>query len=148
MNRRSLIYSLAAWPLLSIFSANAATPIHVYKTASCECCTAWTKHLSGAGFAVQITTTEDTAAIRRKVGIPDAFGACHSATIQGYAIEGHVPAAEIRRLLALRPQAIGLAVPSMPPGSPGMEYGDRKDPYQVFLIDRQGRDTVFASYPK
>lgn len=82
------------------------------------------------------------------MGIPDAFGACHSATVDGYAIEGHVPAAEIRRLIALKPQAIGLAVPSMPPGSPGMEYGDRKDPYKVFLIDRRGRDTVFASYPK
>lgn len=98
---------------------------------------------------MQITTTDptdDTAAIRKKAGIPDPFAACHSAT--SYAIEGHVPAAEIRRLLALRPQAIGLAVPSTPPGSPGMEYSDRKDPYQVFLIDRQGRHTVFASYPK
>lgn len=148
MQRRTLIQALGALPLLSSFSASAATPIHVYKTASCDCCTAWVKHLSGAGFAVQVTTTEDTAAVRMKMGIPEAFGACHSATIQGYAIEGHVPAAEIRRLLALKPQAIGLAVPSMPPGSPGMEVGDRKDPYKVFLIDRQGKDTVFAGYPK
>ncbi len=75
-------------------------------TASCACCTGWVKHLSGAGFAVQDTTTEDTAAMRKKTGIPDAFGACHSATIEGYAIEGHVSAAEIRRLLALKPPAI------------------------------------------
>jgi hypothetical protein len=148
MQRRALIGALGTLPFLPTLAAAAATPIHVYKTASCECCTGWVKHLSGAGFAVQVTNVEDTAAIRKRAGIPDAFGACHSATIAGYAIEGHVPAAEIRRLLALKPQAIGLAVPSMPPGSPGMEYGDRKDPYQVFLIDRQGKDTVFASYPK
>lgn len=148
MRRRTLLNALGALPLLSTLSASAATPIHVYKTASCECCTGWVKHLLGAGFAVQVTTSEDTAAIRRKAGIPDAFGACHSATVDGYAIEGHVPAAEIRRLLVLKPQAIGLAVPSMPPGSPGMEVGDRKDPYDVFLIDRQGRNTVFAHFPK
>ncbi len=148
MQRRALIGALGALPLMYTLPARAVTPIHVYKTASCECCTGWVKHLSGAGFAVQVTTTEDTAAVRKKAGIPDAFGACHSAMIDGYAIEGHVPAAEIRGLLALKPQAIGLAVPSMPPGSPGMELGDRKDPYKVFLIDRQGKDTVFASYPK
>jgi len=101
-----------------------------------------------AGFAVQVTTTDDTIAIRRKVGMPDAFGACHTARVEGYAIEGHVPAPEIRRLLTLKPQAIGLAVPSMPVGSPGMEYGDRKDPYKVFLIDRKGRGSVFANYPE
>jgi len=148
MQRRSLIRALAALPVLPALSARAATAIHVYKNASCDCCTGWVKHLSSAGFAVSVTTTDDTIAIRKKVGIADAFGACHTATVEGYAIEGHVPAAEIRRLLALKPQAIGLAVPSMPVGSPGMEYGDRKDPYTVFLIDRQGRDTVFANYPK
>jgi hypothetical protein len=148
MNRRTLVQALGTLPLLSVFSVSAATPIHVYKSASCDCCTGWVKHLSSAGFAVQVTTTDDTMAIRKKVGIPDAFGACHTATVEGYAIEGHVPAPEIRRLLALKPQAIGLAVPSMPVGSPGMEYGDRKDPYKVLLIDRQGGDTVFASYPK
>jgi len=148
MNRRTLIHAMATLTVLPVLPARAATPIHVYKNASCDCCTGWVKHLSSAGFAVQVTTTDDTIAIRKKAGIPDAFGACHTATVEGYAIEGHVPAAEIRRLLALKPQAIGLAVPSMPVGSPGMEYGDRKDPYKVLLIDRQGRDTVFASYPK
>ena len=148
MKRRTLVGALAALPLLPAVSAGAATPIRVYKNPSCDCCTGWVKHLSSAGFAVRVTTTDDTIAIRKNVGIPDAFGSCHTATVEGYAIEGHVPAAEIRRLLDLKPQAIGLAVPSMPVGSPGMEYGDRKDPYKVLLIDRQGRDTVFASYPK
>ena len=148
MERRTFIHGIAALSAVPAFSVQAATPIHVYKIASCDCCTGWVKHLSSAGFAVQVTTTDDTGAVRKKLGIPDAFGACHTATVEGYAIEGHVPAAEIRRLLALKPQAIGLAVPSMPVGSPGMEYGDRKDPYNVLLIDRQGRDSVFASYPK
>ena len=148
MKRRTLVKALAALPVLPAVSVGAATPIHVYKNPSCDCCIGCVKHLSNAGFAVRVTTTDDTIAIRKKVGIPDAFGACHTATVEGYAIEGHVPAPEIRRLLALKPQAIGLAVPSMPVGSPGMEYGDRKDPYKVLLIDRQGRDTVFASYPK
>lgn len=148
MKRRIVIRAIAALPVLPALSARAATSIHVYKIASCDCCTGWVKHLSNAGFAVQVTTTDDTAAIRKKVGIPDEFGACHTATVEGYAIEGHVPAPEIRRLLAAKPQAIGLAVPSMPVGSPGMEYGDRKDPYKVFLIDRQGQSSVFATYPK
>jgi hypothetical protein len=148
MQRRDLIHAIAALPVLSAVPVRAATPIRVYKIASCDCCTGWVKHLSSAGFAVQVTTTDDTTAVRKKLGVPDAFGACHTATVEGYAIERHVPVAEIRRLLTLTPQAIGLAVPSTPVGSPGMEYGDRKDPYNVLLIDHQGHDTIFASYPK
>lgn len=148
MKRRTFAHSMAALALLPSLAARAATPIHVYKNASCGCCAGWVRHLTSTGFAVQVTNTDDTMAVRKRVGIPDAFGACHTATVERYAIEGHVPAPEIRRLLALKPDAVGLAVPSMPVGSPGMEYGDRKDPYKVFLIDRQGRDTVFATYPK
>ena len=147
MKRRTLIQAIAFLPVLPTLSAQAATPIHVYKNASCDCCTGWVKHLSSAGFAVQVTTTDDTTSVRKRVGIPDAFGACHTATVEGYAIEGHVPAPEIRRLLALKPQAIGLAVPSMPVGSPGMEVGTRRDPFDVLLVDRSGRSTVFAHYP-
>src|SRR3978361_189787 len=109
MKQSTLIHAMGALPLLSSLPAGAATPIHVYKDPSCDCCAGWVKHLSGAGFAVQVTDTPDTASVRKRTGIPDAFGACHSATVEGYAIEGHVPAAEIRRLLALKPQAIGLA---------------------------------------
>jgi hypothetical protein len=116
--RPSLVHAFAALSVLPALSARAGTPIHVYKNASCDCCTGWVKHLSSAGFTVQVTTTDDTIAIRKKVGIPDEFGACHTATVEGYAIEGHVPAPEIRRLLALKPQAIGLAVPSMPVALP------------------------------
>ena len=86
MKRRTLIHAFAALPVLPALSARAATAIHVYKNASCDCCTGWVKHLSTAGFAVQVTNTDDTIAIRKKVGIPDAFGACHTATVEGYAI--------------------------------------------------------------
>ncbi len=126
MKRRTLVHGLAALSVLPAFPARAA--IHVYKNASCDCCAGWVKHLSSAGFAVQVTPTEDTTAIRKNDRKPEEFGACHTATVEGYAIEGHVPAAQIRRLLALKPQAIGLAVPSMPVGSPGMEYGDSRTP--------------------
>ena len=148
MNRRHLIHFLSIAPLWATGSATAAAPVHVYKIESCDCCAKWVEHLKASGFSVQVTTTDDTIAVRKRLGMPDAYGACHTATVAGYVIEGHVPATEIRRLLAARPAAIGLAVPSMPVGSPGMEYGDRKDPYEVFLIDRRGRATVFASYPK
>jgi hypothetical protein len=80
--------------------------------------------------------------------LPDTFGNCQTGIVNGYVVEGHVPAAEVKRLLTLKPVAIGLAVPGMPVGSPGMEYGGRKDPYDVFLIDKSRRETVFAHYPK
>ena len=102
MKRRNLIQLVALLPALPALDASAATAIHVYKNASCDCCTGWVKHLSNAGFAVRVTTTDDTIAVRNRVGIPDAFGACHTATVEAYAIEGHVPAPEIRRLRRLR----------------------------------------------
>ena len=80
--------------------------------------------------------------------MPDRFGSCHTATVDGYAIEGHVPAAEVKRLLSMRTKAIGLAVPSMPPSAPGMDVRGRRDPYQVLLIDVSGQSSVFANYPK
>jgi len=95
-----------------------------------------------------MTLVDDTAGVRKRFGMPDRFGSCHTALVGRYAVEGHVPAEEVKRLLARKPDAIGLAVPGMPSGSPGMEMGSRKDPYDVFLIDRHGRETVFASYPK
>lgn len=148
MKRRLLIGSIAALPLLQVLPARAAaTNIHVYKNASCGCCTAWVEHLKTAGFAVDVTETDDTAGVRKRYGMPERLASCHTGVVDGYAIEGHVPAADIKRLLAQKPQAVGLAVPGMPVGSPGMEYGDRKDPYKVLLVDRRGRETVFARYP-
>jgi hypothetical protein len=132
-------------PSLAVIPAHQ---VQVYKNASCGCCGAWAAHMRSAGFDVSVTEVDDTTAIRKRLGMPDRFGSCHTATIDGYVLEGHVPAVEVKRLLEAKPNAIGLAVPSMPPGSPGMEMGSRKDPYQVLLIDRAGKDSVFASYPQ
>ncbi len=95
-----------------------------------------------------MTDVDDTAEQRKRLGMPQQFGSCHTATVGRYVLEGHVPASEVKRLLEAAPEAIGLAVPSMPVGSPGMEMGTRQDPYHVLLIDRSGAATVYASYPK
>lgn len=149
MKRRKLVLGLAALPLARTLPAIAAAPtILVYKNPSCGCCGNWVKHLEAAGFTVTVKEVEDTAVMRKRLGMPEEFGACHTATMAGYVLEGHVPAKEVKRLLASRPTAVGLSVPGMPIGSPGMEVGDRMDPYDVLLIDRAGRASVFAHYPK
>ena len=129
-------------------AAKALPLVEVFKSPTCGCCGAWVDHLKAAGFPVKVVEVDDTTATRRRHGLPDKFGSCHTGLVGGYVIEGHVPAAEVKRLLAMRPAAIGLAVPGMPVGSPGMAYGDRQDPYDVFLIDKSGRESVFAHYPK
>lgn len=151
MKRRELITlaigASAAWALPS--RAGPTLPrVEVFKSPHCGCCGAWVDHMKAAGFPVKVNLVDDTTAMRQRLGLPDRFGSCHTALVAGYAVEGHVPATEVKRLLAQRPDAIGLAVPGMPPGSPGMEMGSRQDPYDVLLIDKRGRETVFASYPK
>lgn len=101
---------------------------------TCEC----------AGFTV--FHVDDSTAARKRLGIPDRFGSCHTATVGGNVLEGHVPAVDVKRLIATNPKAVGLAVPSMPPGSLGMEMGGRKGPYQVLLIDLYGREYIYAHY--
>ena len=105
-------------------------------------------NLRANGFRVKPVDVEDHETYRRRHGIPDRLGGCHTGVIQGYAIEGHVPAREIKRLLAEKPKASGLAVPGMPTGAPGMEQGTRIDPYDVLLVQSDGRATVYASYGK
>ena len=90
----------------------------------------------------------NAAVERKRLGMPERFGSCHTATVGGYVLEGHVPAADVKRLLAAKPNALGLAVPGMPPASPGMHTSGRKDPYQVLLVELSGRESVYASYPK
>ena len=149
MKRRNFLLALAALPLTQSQLAAAATPqVLVYKNPSCGCCSGWVEHMRTAGFTVTAKDVSDTAPERRRLGMPDTFAACHTASVEGYAIEGHVPAAEVRRLLASKPAAIGLAVLGMPLGSPGMEVDDRVDPYEVLLIDQRGEASVFAHYPK
>lgn len=118
----------------------------VYKTPSCGCCNEWVKHVETAGFNVRTTEVADTSPVATRYGVPAAMRSCHTGIVDGYAIEGHVPAREIIRLLDERPDIAGLAVPGMPIGSPGMEMGDRLDPYQVLTFDWDGQSRVFASY--
>lgn len=151
MIRRSVLSMALGSAALTAFPAVAATALpqlEVFKSPSCGCCGAWVDHMKTAGFSVKVNMVENTTSARTRAGLPDKFGSCHTAFVGGYVVEGHVPADEVKRLLALKPNAMGLAVPGMPQGSPGMEIGARRDPYDVFLIDKSGRATVFAHYPK
>jgi hypothetical protein len=146
MNRRQLLAALAAVPMA--VQAQAKPLVEVWKSPSCGCCKDWVAHMEAHGFAVKVHDTGNTA-MRGRLGIPMALGSCHTARVAGYALEGHVPAADVKRLLAQRPQAVGLAVPGMPVGSPGMdgpEYGTRRDRYEVLLVRQDGSHSVFATY--
>lgn len=133
---------------LAAFTANAEekTVLEVWKSATCGCCNAWIRHLQDNGFATKVNTVENTSAIRKSLGIAPELGSCHTAKVGGYAIEGHVPAKDIKRLLAEKPKAVGLAVPGMPIGSPGMEGPYTPDKYDVVLVGRDGRQSVYRSY--
>ena len=148
-SRRKLVLGLLAVPFLPLLRARAAEPIvEVWTGPSCSCCHDWLKHLETNGFGVQAHDGGNSEA-RARLGMPVDFGSCHTGQVEGYALEGHVPAREIRRLLAERPNAVGLSVPSMPRGSPGMDgavYGGVRDPYDVLLVGRDGRASVFQSY--
>lgn len=151
MKRRHVLLTAAAVVAASALPASASDKlplVQVYKSPTCGCCGAWVEHMRAAGFTVTVTEVGDTTAARKRYGFPDRFGSCHTAIVGGYVVEGHVPAAEVKRLLAMKPPALGISVPGMPAGSPGMEVGARKDPYDVFLIDKSGRETVFAHYPQ
>jgi hypothetical protein len=133
--------------LLAGFQLQAAAPqVNVYKTRTCGCCGKWVEHLKANGFAPQVTDVPSTAEYRRRHGVPDQLQSCHTATVGGYTIEGHVPAADIHRLLKQRPKGKGLAVPGMPMGSPGME-GARRDAYSVYLFNSDGSTSVFQKHP-
>lgn len=151
MKRRLFPNTTGALAALATLPTPAIEPskvVQVFKSAACGCCGNWVNHMRSAGFTVHVTDVADTTSARKRLGMPDRFVSCHTATVDGYAIEGHVPAAEVKRLLDKKTKAIGLAVPGMPPGSPGMDAGARRDPYQVLLIDVSGQSSVYASYPK
>ncbi|MFT7773981.1 DUF411 domain-containing protein [Roseateles sp.] len=146
--RRGLLAGAAAWALSAAAPAAPAVGIQVWKDPSCGCCKDWIQHLEAHGFRVSVSDSGNIGA-RRRLGIAEKYGSCHTARVGGYAIEGHVPAREILRLLKERPQALGLAVPGMPVGSPGMDgpvYGDRKDPYDVLLLSKDGSASVYQTY--
>lgn len=123
-------------------------PVRVFKSPTCGCCTDWVAHLRENGFAVEVVDTDDLATVKAALGIPAPMGSCHTAEIGDYVVEGHVPAGDIKTLLADAPDGVrGLAVPGMPVGSPGMEVpGQAADPYDVVALGDDGSTSVFRSY--
>jgi hypothetical protein len=155
MQRRSLLLTAPALLAAATLPAWAAQPsaqalpvLQVWKDPNCGCCKDWISYLQRDGFQVQVFETGNTA-VRKRLGLPEKYGSCHTALIAGYVVEGHVNAREIRRLLAEKPKAIGISVPGMPVGSPGMdgpEYGGRQDPYDVVLVLPDGSARVYQAY--
>lgn len=131
---------------VSTTSGVTSRTISVFRSPNCGCCQQWMKHLQKAGFQVQDNIIKDLTPVKQQYGIPEELAACHTATVAGYVIEGHVPAEDIQRLLAENPDLAGLAVPGMPIGSPGMESGDYVEPYTVFSITNAGKTKTFAKH--
>lgn len=130
-----------------VTAAGPMPMVTVYKSPTCSCCAKWVEHLESDGFNVDVVTRENVMPIKEKLGVPAGMGSCHTALVDGYVIEGHVPAQDIHRLLKERPAASGLAVPGMPIGSPGMEMGKRRDPYHVYLFsDKTAEPAIFSSH--
>lgn len=141
--RRSLL-------ALALFSslANAAEPltIDVHRDPNCGCCKAWISHLQANGFTVNDHVESNMSAVKQRLGVPPRLASCHTGVIDGQFVEGHVPAADILKLRQ-QPDLLGAAVPGMPTGSPGMEYGDVRDAYQVIGLSKQGSERVISEYP-
>ncbi len=157
LSRRRLVVALGSLGLLATRATAASnagessasrTLVEVWKDPSCGCCKDWIVHMEAHGFIVTVHET-GRSATRARLGLPANLGACHTALAGGYLIEGHVPASDVRALLRAKPIALGLTVPGMPVGAPGMDgpaYGQRRDPYDVLLVDKSGHTTVFRSY--
>jgi hypothetical protein len=147
--RRVLLLGLSTLPIVGL-AQSARVAVEVWKDPSCGCCKDWVTHLEQNGFSVKVNETGNSA-VRARLGISQKLGSCHTAVVGGYALEGHVPAREVQRLLKEKPAAIGLAVPGMKVGSPGMDgaaYKGRRDAYDVLLVLKTGEPRVFASYGK
>ncbi|MBN8761874.1 MAG: DUF411 domain-containing protein [Thiobacillus sp.] len=144
---KNVVATLLIGSLAQASWAAPETPvIDVYKSPTCGCCNKWIDHLKANGFGVRSYDTDNVAQHKARLGVPPGYGSCHTAEVDGYVIEGHVPAREIKRLLKERPRARGLVVPAMPVGSPGMEADGRKDPYKVFLVNRNGSTRTYVQY--
>lgn len=139
----AMMLGLAIYP----GTALADGRVSVYKSPTCGCCTDWVDHLKENGFEVEVHDTADMSQVKRDAGLSPALASCHTAFVDGYVIEGHVPASDIRKLLEQASDVKGLAVPGMPAGSPGMEMGDRQDAFQVLEFNEAGQTRVFADYP-
>lgn len=149
LRRRALLTLLATSPLATV-AAPSPVLVEVWKDPECGCCKDWVSHLKAAGFAVKVHENGNDA-MRVRLGMPQKLASCHTALVGGYALEGHVPASDVRRLLKEKPQAVGLAVPGMPVGAPGMDgplYGKRRDPYEVLLVLKTGETRTYSAYNK
>jgi len=143
----SFSFNLKANKLPAV-SANQSEPleIEVYRSPTCGCCSKWIKHLQESNFVVKDFVTNDVQVIKDKYGVPSEMASCHTAIVNGYVVEGHVPAADIKQLLKVKSNVIGISVPGMPVGTPGMDMGGRKDPYQVVSFDKVKNFQVVKSY--
>ncbi|MBY0252812.1 DUF411 domain-containing protein [Phenylobacterium sp.] len=148
LGRRALLTGATALGLTAGCAQAASAELTVYKTPWCGCCGGWVTHMRRAGFAPKVVEVEDLAPVRQKYGIPFTLSSCHTGVVAGYVVEGHVPPADVARLLRERPKALGLAVPGMPLGSPGMEQpGGAVERFQtLLLLDRSGRTRPFATH--
>ena len=148
LNRRIWLVGVLTLPLAAASTQQHTNLVEVWKDPNCGCCKDWVTILEKSGFTVRVFDSGNEA-MRAQLGIPDKLGSCHTARVGGYAIEGHVPVREIRRLLREQPKAIGLTVPGMVVGSPGMDgsvYKGRKDPYSVLLVHANGESSIFQKY--
>ncbi len=148
INRRRWLAGVSLLPVVSAWALPGRTLVEVWKDPSCGCCKDWVAVVEKAGFEVRIFETGNNA-MRAQLGIPAKLGSCHTARVAGYALEGHVPVREMHRLLREKPKAVGLAVPGMTVGSPGMDgpvYKGRKEPYSVLLVQRDGSTSVYQTY--
>jgi hypothetical protein len=146
ISRRALLVGAGGFVVATSLRAEGLPKVAVTKDPNCGCCGGWVEHLKGAAFPVEVSEATDVNRVKVRLGVPQALAACHTAEVDGYVIEGHVPAPAIKRLLAERPQAKGLAVPGMPVGSPGMEVeGSEPETYSVVLFGPSGQRT-FARF--
>ena len=145
LNRRLFIVGLMLTFAGCTNAADAAV-VHVYKTSSCGCCAEWVEHLRSHGFDVLVKDVENVTPIAEQLGVPSELRACHTALVGGYFVEGHVPSADIRKLLEEKPKAAGIAVPGMPAGSPGMDRASGGEPYETLLVDRRSGVRLFVSH--
>jgi hypothetical protein len=151
MNIAAIVPAFLLAVVLAGCSPSTAEPslpvVKVTKNATCGCCKVWVQRLRDAGFQVEVNDVDNLNSVKQRVGLPYGMGSCHTAEVDGYFVEGHVPVDDIKRLLRERPQAKGIAVPGMPAGSPGMEVpSGRVDPYDVFLVARDGSTSVYSHH--
>ena len=150
MNRRESLRALSLGAIALVLadkSLLAAAPkprMRIYKSPTCGCCKEWVKHVKNGGFDVDVVDVDDVTPFKTKYGVPTDLQSCHTGIVDGYVFEGHVPVDLVKKVLREKPKAIGLAVPGMPMGSPGMEMGAHKEAYNVMLFDRAGKTKIYA----